>query len=242
MKCSVCLSTRNKSSYLRTTLGSIFRQRPQFDFEVVVVDDGSTDNTGSICNQYPVIYRHLKNPRYRNPSVARNVAFKLATGEVLLAQSDDIIHVENNTIEYLVTNLQEGEFLLARTHGYDYKDGKPVKFIREYCGPDWQKPYFFLGAILRKHVYAIGGYDEEFIEPCWDDNWFADCLMKGLGLQCRFTERILAHHQTHIHEKGGHRNSGLSKNLYERKSRVARHTNKWVNSGGSWLMEQCHDS
>ena len=236
-ECSVCLSTRNKSEYLKHSLASIFRQNPPFPFEVIVVDDGSTDNTEEICSQYPIRYFYLDNPRYRNPSQARNVAFRAAKGNTVLAQSDDIIHLLPNTMQYLTENLELGTFLLGRTHNYEYKKGKPFRFKMEYCGPLWQKPYFFLGAISRKDICAVGGYDEEFTEPCFDDNWFADCLIHGLNLKPKYTNNILAHHQSHGYEVGSHSKEHVSRKLYRQKVDVARKKNLWLNSGGSWVFE-----
>lgn len=238
MKCSICMSTRNKAPYLRNVLASIYRQTPPFDFEVIVVDDGGTDETEEVCEAYPELrYFYINNPRYRNPSTARNVAFRAAKGEIVLAQSDDIVHVSPTTIQFLVSNLRKGEFLLARTHNYTYKDGKPFEFRAEYCGPSWPKPYFFLGAISRKDLCAVGGYDEEFKEPCYDDNWLADCLLNGLKLKVRYTEEVLAHHQGHGYEAGSHDRENDSRQLYNAKVKEAKRTGKWVNSKGPMPLE-----
>ena len=238
LRCSICMSTRNKSAVLRNTLLSIYAQDVPFAFETIVVDDGSTDNTRQVCAEFPgVRYIYLENPRYRNPSVARNTAFRAARGEVFLAQSDDVRHVAPDTIEQLVNGLNADEFLLARTHNYIYDDnGNPAEFVKEYCGPSWMVPYFFLGAIHREHVYAVGGYDEEFVEPCFDDNWFANCLTVGLRLSFRCTTDVIAHHQQHGYEKNSHVNEVISKNLYEKKVAQASRggSDLWVTSEGPW--------
>lgn len=244
-RCSIVMSTRNKAPYLEVTLKSIFRQEVPFSYEVIVVDDGSTDETREVCRRYPVRYYYLVNPRYRNPSVARNVGYRASRSEIILAQSDDIVHITPNAIERLVDGLRPGEFLLAETDNWVYKDGKPVSYIRQYCGPQWRKPYFFLGAIRREDLYAIGGCDEEFVEPCWDDNWLADCLVRGRMLRPRWTTQVKAHHQSHAHYHQSpkesaisygpatHSNEDLSKQLYHRK--VAKGI--FCSSGGPWRLD-----
>lgn len=234
IRCSIVMATRNKADALAVTLESIRAQTVPFPLEVIVVDDGSTDNTAEVCRRHGVQYYYLKNPRYRNPSKARNVGYRAARGDVILAQSDEVVHVTPQAIEFLTCNLRPGEVLLAEVDNYRYRDGKPVKFLQQYCGSARQVPFFFLGAVWREDLYAIGGNDEEFVEPCYDDNWFADCLIKGLGLRVRYTGQVNAHHQSHDCETGGHAREDVSRKLYAAKVAEAEHTGRYCSSGGPW--------
>lgn len=231
--CSIVMSTRNKAAMLQLTLASIFRQQVPFAFEVIVVDDGSTDNTWDVCKQHDLRYLRLENPRHRNPSVARNVGYRAATGPVIIAQSDDVIHVSPNMVTHLTTSLKSGEFLIAKVENWEYKNGKPRRFLMEYCGMKRQKPYFFLGSLFREDLYAIGGCDEEFVEPGYDDDWFADCLIRGRRLKPRYTEVAYGHHQEHGSDKGSHAKEHISKALYQ--SKIAK--GLFISSGGAWPYE-----
>jgi glycosyltransferase involved in cell wall biosynthesis len=70
MKCSIVMATKNKVDYLQKVLASIFRQKVPFSYEVIVVDDGSTDTTSEVCKNFDVQYIRLENSSYRNPSIA----------------------------------------------------------------------------------------------------------------------------------------------------------------------------
>ncbi len=233
-RCSIVMSTRNKAEQLDITLQSIFSQKVPFPYEVIVVDDGSTDNTKEICNKYRLKYLFLENDRYRNPSKARNAGYREAKGEIIICQSDDVVHGQPTTIQLLVEGLKPDEFLISTVHNYEFADDIPSKFILEYSGLKIQNPYFFLGAIWRKHLYAVGGNDEQFVEPCYDDNWFADCLIHGLGLVPRYTDKIIGYHQNHTYPKDTHKNEIKSKELYGQKIIEAHITGVYQSSGGAW--------
>lgn len=84
------MPTYNRKDYLRETLDSIFAQTYK-DYEVVVVDDGSTDGTEEMLNHgdYPVRYYWQKNT---GDAATRNKLIKLARGEfITFIDSDDLL-------------------------------------------------------------------------------------------------------------------------------------------------------
>lgn len=93
MRVSIILPVYNVSRYLRRCLDSIARQTFR-DFEVIAVDDGSTDDSGRQLDDYEASFpmRRIHQPN-RGLSAARNAAMAEATGEYLLmVDSDDCIH------------------------------------------------------------------------------------------------------------------------------------------------------
>lgn len=104
---SIIVPVYNVEKYLRTCLDSILRQTFQ-DFELILIDDGSTDQSGQICDEYAaqhdcMIVLHKKNA---GPNAARIDGIKLAKGTfITFIDSDDWI--EPNHIELLVNSLKE---------------------------------------------------------------------------------------------------------------------------------------
>ena len=197
MQVSVVLSTYNKARLLQRTLDSIFRQRVPFNYEVIVVDDGSQDDTPQICSQYEIVYHRVeREPSYRNPGPARNIGYKLAKGKIVIAQSDDVVHESLNTIEVL-SQVPENEFWLASVRNAIFSEsGICTKLSHWYVGKRNPRPLFFLGSVHRKAIYRIGGNHPALVEVGYDDDLFSLMLQKN-GLSPIYRDDILGLHQHH---------------------------------------------
>jgi len=223
MKCSLCIATvADKADTLSRVLDSIFRQKPEFAFDVIVAHDTLPE----VVDARAIHLIARCRGEYRNPSMARNLAMRRASGEVLILQSDDVVHDGPDVIRDLVDPLKSGAaFHLARV--VNSRDQK------EYVSRRRRKPYFFLGSVLREDVFAIGGNCEEFTEPGCDDKWFADCLMYGRGLRPVFRENVSGTHIDHPRTdlRGPHRRMRA---LYKRKRLEAQaDPTKWI-GGPAW--------
>lgn len=90
-KVSIIVPVYNAEKTLRRCLNSILRQ-PGSDFEVLLVDDGSCDRSGRICDEFAEKDRRVKvfHTPNRGVSAARNLALSNAEGEYLqFADSND---------------------------------------------------------------------------------------------------------------------------------------------------------
>lgn len=102
MKISVCVATYNGEKYIKNQLDSILCQLSPND-EVIISDDGSSDNTVSIIQSYldpriiPIDHKNSDSGKYQHPSyrVTRNFenALSRATGDIIfLSDQDDVWH------------------------------------------------------------------------------------------------------------------------------------------------------
>lgn len=98
-KFSVVVPVYNVERYLHTCVDSILQQKFA-DFELILVDDGSSDMSGKICDNYAKLDERVKVFHIENSgvSVARNLGIEKATGKwISFIDSDDFI--ENNYFE-----------------------------------------------------------------------------------------------------------------------------------------------
>lgn len=86
---SVIIPTYNSAKYIEEALRSVFNQTFQ-DFEIIVIDDGSTDNTGKILEKYNQIIRYICQAN-GGPSSARNTGIRQAKGKfIAFLDADDL--------------------------------------------------------------------------------------------------------------------------------------------------------
>ncbi len=88
-KLSVVMPAFNSSKYIEESLQSVFQQtRPAY--EVIVIDDGSTDNTAEIAMKFPV---KLVKQTNQGPSKARNLGIEVSEGDwIAFLDADDLWH------------------------------------------------------------------------------------------------------------------------------------------------------
>jgi len=103
LKASVIIPSYNRLEILQKVLVSLEEQSVGKDlFEVIVSDDGSTDNTAAFLKEYSVqttlIFRYVLAEKNGGPAKARNRALEKATDDIVIIIGDDI-EVEKNFIE-----------------------------------------------------------------------------------------------------------------------------------------------
>ncbi len=91
---SVIIATYNRAHLIAETLESVLEQAYR-DFEIIVVDDGSTDNTREVVARYETRVRYIYQ-KNRGPSAARNRGVREATGTWISIQDSDDLSAANH--------------------------------------------------------------------------------------------------------------------------------------------------
>lgn len=174
---SVIIPTRNRAPLLREAIESVFAvRRDGFELEVIVVDDGSTDQTASVIAEYELT---VLRTNLAGVSAARNAGLAAARGEYVAFLDDDDVWLPNNIAPQLRVLREHPEYgaVLARVqltdaHRVPYGDTVPSGpkssgWIFEDLLTYWPQ----LGCVVARTDVArdVGGFDTSLIsEEDWD--------------------------------------------------------------------------
>ncbi len=123
-KVSVIIPVYNAERYLRECLDSLINQTLS-DIEIICVNDGSTDNSLSILNDYSQKDDRIKilNQENQGPAVARNNALKISSSEfIMFCDSDDFYSPDMCEVMYKTITQQDLDIVQVASNvisGYD---------------------------------------------------------------------------------------------------------------------------
>lgn len=124
---SLIITVYNGEQYLPRALDSVVEQTYKC-LEIILVDDGSTDRSGEICDDYADRDKRIRVLHQQNAgvSVARNLGLTLATGEFLgFVDADD--KLAQDSVATLVQHIAGYDMVVC---GYYYIDGEGKMFAR----------------------------------------------------------------------------------------------------------------
>lgn len=139
MKClSIIVPVYNSGAYLEDCLNSLVLQ-DVLDFEVIIVDDNSSDNSLDIIKKYcellPDIFKYIHLDENKGVSVARNIGLKYASGEYIgFVDSDDFVH--RNMYGDMLTLIDKCKGLKVVSTGIQrvLENDSSKSFIERECG------------------------------------------------------------------------------------------------------------
>lgn len=188
---SVIICARNEAENLRNFLPSILEQDYP-DFEVIVVDDCSEDDTYSVLGSFLVKYPRLKistvskDPRFtHNKKFAQFIGIKAASNEILLFTDSDCMAGSPHWIEGMTSGFDEKTEIILGYGGYMKRKGILNKYIRydtfmialQYLGMAirgipymgvgrnmaYRRSLFFKKKGFEGHTHVVSGDDDLFV-------------------------------------------------------------------------------
>ncbi|MBP5405536.1 glycosyltransferase family 2 protein [bacterium] len=185
---SVIIPTFNRANVIKRAVISVLNQTFT-DFECIVVDDGSTDETDSVLSEFSGKIRAVKKEN-RGVAAARNSGAELAEGNfIAFLDSDD--EWKKEKLSRQISYMNESGLRISQTDEIWVRNGKFVNKSRKYIRPSGDIFYKCLEVCAvtpssvmmeRKLFYDYGGFDESF-PVCEDfDLWLRMSPKEKFGL------------------------------------------------------------
>jgi len=178
---SIIIPVFNTGKYVSETLTTILQQSFK-NYEILLIDDGSEDNSAVICRRYAEIFPCITFISKKNEGVAitRNKALDIAKGEyIVFIDSDDIIYPDSLENIVSILNNVKPDFLRYDFNTIDERGNNLYpnhlrKKRKKYCDRVLQ-PVAFMQKVIRNeyflcmHVFRnsiIGKYSIRFLDGC----------------------------------------------------------------------------
>ncbi|HEY2554238.1 MAG TPA: glycosyltransferase [Candidatus Cybelea sp.] len=197
IRATIQLCTYNRAALLERVLEACFDQTvPEESYEVVLVDDGSTDATAAVIERARARadcrFTAIRQPN-RGLAAARNTGIGRAVGERIIFIDDDVLVLPNFVQEHLRSNVAHPA-AVVRGGAIEVEDldvlPPPVWSIANYSGNFfWTTNVSVPLATIR----AVGGFNESFAEYGWEDI-DVGMRLRGAGVRAVFNPRALVYH------------------------------------------------
>lgn len=215
VKVSVIIPVYNVEKYIDRCLKSLVNQTFK-DYEVIVVNDGSPDNSQKIIDKYTKKYHKLiKSVIKENggQGSARNLGIELSKGKyVMFVDSDD--YIEKTMIEELYSKVEEGYDIVACNNYIEYENGQKLEDIDESIYFNKEKNYLFSKPAVWNKIFLkdiIVKNKIKFREKLWYEDFDFTINIYGLTDKIGFVPKPLYNYI--IREGSTMNNSNIQRNL-----------------------------
>ncbi|MBF0215127.1 MAG: glycosyltransferase family 2 protein, partial [Magnetococcales bacterium] len=214
-KLTILLTTRNRRATLQRALEAIFATvDPAIPFEVLVADDGSTDDTPAFLNALagsnPSIST-LRNPTALGPAAARNRGIRQASGDFVLIAGDDVIF-QAGAIGLLYHHALTHDMSRASVIGNIGPCPEGITPFEHWCSHggsqfthyriqeserlDCGEAYFYTSNILTPRTLLLEyPFDESFPYPRYEDRELGYRLRRAVGHMIHYEKNALSTHR-----------------------------------------------
>ncbi|MFJ7827546.1 glycosyltransferase [Psychrobacillus sp. NPDC096623] len=172
---SIIVPVYNAELYLNDCIQSIINQTYK-NIEVILINDGSTDTSGFICDDFANIDSRIKVIHQSNsgPSISRNIGIQLAQGKYIqFVDSDDTI--DSIMTEKLVESINEESQLVLSGYKNVQVNEDNARTL-QIVSPGVQ------GILSNKEFLMHFGmfFEQSFINPLWNKLYITDIIKKKI--------------------------------------------------------------
>jgi len=136
MDATIIILTKNAGKNFFPLLERLSCQKFDGDYEVLVIDSGSTDGTKEVAKRYPVKMVEI-NPEEFHHGKTRNLGAGLSSGRILVYITQDALPLHDDWLQELTDELKEPDVAMVVGRQIPWQDAKPPeKFFYRYYFPE----------------------------------------------------------------------------------------------------------
>jgi len=238
MELSIIIPSFNRAALLKYGLKSLAKQKTLSEFEVIVLNDGVPDDTEEVCDAYKekldiryvfTGHRNIPDPQWRIPGYAINIGARLARGKYMAIMCPEM-YLLDDCLQDMMDTLRNRPKSLVITDGKDDQSEDFLNEVKEktsdvvletmYDGmPKLNTEFPFFFGVNTEEFVGIGGYDEDFVGNCWDDQDIIMRLKQNGNTYVKLDKRIVhLYHSRLRYEKDKIKKLwDYNKDVYDRK-------------------------
>ncbi len=201
MFCSIVIPTYNRKPILEKCLRALEKQTYCGSYEVVVVDDGSTDDTIPWLQEQALTFPHVRllQQNHQGPAAARNFGVEQAAGDTIVFIDSDLVVTEVFLQAHIEAMTQAQQSLghnrlftygaVINTSNFDAPTAEAYKIT------DFSAAYFATGNVMifRQWLLQAGLFDTQFSLYGWEDLELG-IRLKNLGLKLVKVPEAVGYH------------------------------------------------
>ena len=205
MKVSVIIPAYNASATIAATLEALAAQDCSEPFEVIVVDDGSTDDTPAIVQNFSKV-RYVRQDN-AGPASARNHGARLANGAFLCFTDSDCIP-RHDWISLLLRGFNAPDVaVVCGSYGIANPENMlaagvhaEIMFRHTHLIGDYPKVFGSYNFCVRKKAFElVGGFEERYRQASGEDNDLSYKIIES-GFRIYFARQALVDHHHPVNE------------------------------------------
>lgn len=212
MKISILIPSYKRAHLLKWQFESMLKYKINYNYEIIVLNDGIEDDTESVCKKYSdrlnIKYlftgqRNKEKEHWRMQGYCNNYGVKKASGDIIIIACAEMYHV-NDAINKIMQEIEnDRKSVVVCSNGLlKDDDGTALNFLQSNGvmtedvfnkTPNMVKYFLpFICAFDKNEFISIGGYDEDFTGIAYEDDDIMERL-QGNGCKLKHSQAKCIH-------------------------------------------------
>jgi GT2 family glycosyltransferase len=196
---SIIIPTFNGGSRITDCLDALLKQTAAQNGEILVVSDGSTDNTADVVERYPGV--RLIAQKNAGPAAARNRGAGEAQGMIVVFTDDDCVPTPD-WLDAMLEPFEDPEVVATKGVYCTYQKGLVARFVQIEYEERYRLmagfPFIdfvdtYSAAFRRERFLEMNGYDTSFPVACAEDIELS-YRMSARGWRMKFAPKAIVYH------------------------------------------------